>query len=285
VAGTASESAERGADKVDKIDLLTSIPFLGVHAVALVGVFLVEFEAQLLLWLLGSYLLRTWTITGGYHRYFAHRSYRTSRAFQFVIALLGTLSMQKGPLWWAAHHRAHHRHADQDEDIHSPTLRGLYWSHMGWILCSKYKDTDWARVRDLAKFPELRWLDRYHAVPPIVAGAVLWFAAGPAVFIWAGLVATVVEWHALFTANSLCHVFGSRRFDTRDTSRNNALFGVLLLGEGWHNNHHHYPGAARQGFYWWEVDVTYYVLRALEAVGLVWDVRGVPERVLARVDS
>lgn len=265
----------------DKIDLLTSIPFLGVHAAAVVGVFLVDFHPVLLLWLLGGYCIRMWSVTAGYHRYFSHRSYKTSRAFQFILGLMGTLALQKGPMWWAAHHRFHHRHADEEVDIHSPNLRGLYWSHMGWILCDKYKDLRHELIPDLTRYPELRWLDRFHVVPPLLVWAALWIFFGPAVFVWAGLVATVLNWHGLFTANSLCHMYGSRRYDTPDTSRNNPFFAMLLLGEGWHNNHHRYPGAARQGFFWWEIDPTYYLLKMLAAMGLIWDLQEVPKRVLA----
>jgi len=270
------------ADAGDKIDFLGSLPFLAIHVAALVGVFLVEIRLSLIGWAVVSYGLRMWAITTGYHRYFSHRSYKTSRAFQLILALCGTLALQKGPLWWAAHHRAHHQHADDEEDIHSPTLRGIFWSHVGWILCDKYKSTDLARVQDLAKFPELLWLERFCVVPPVLAGAALWIFGGPAVFVWAGLVATVAQWHGLFTANSLSHVYGWRRFETSDTSRNNPLLALITFGEGWHNNHHRYPGSARQGFYWWEIDLSYYSIKALEAVGLVWEVHSVPQRVLAQ---
>jgi stearoyl-CoA desaturase (Delta-9 desaturase) len=266
----------------DKINFISSLPFFAIHLAALVSVFLVEFRPTLIFWAAFSYCLRMWAVTAGYHRYFSHRSYKTSRAFQFVLGLLGTLALQKGPLWWAAYHRAHHQHADSEEDIHSPSLRGIFWAHVGWILSNKYKAADMTRVKDLAKFPELRWLDRFCLVPPVIAGIALWTFGGPALFVWAGLLATVAQWHGLFTANSLSHVYGWRRFETPDTSRNNPWLALITLGEGWHNNHHHYPGSARQGFYWWEIDVSYYVLKILEALGLVWDVRGVPERVLAQ---
>ncbi len=265
----------------DKINFLTSLPFFGIHVAALVGVFVVDFYPALIGWAVLGYVVRIWAITAGYHRYFSHRSYETSRTFQFILAFLGTLAFQKGPLWWAAHHRWHHQHADTEVDIHSPALKGLLWAHMGWILCDKYKDVDLERVSDLARFPELRWIDRHASIPPVLALGALYFLAGPSIFIWAGLLGTVAGWHGLFIANSLCHLYGRKRFPTDDDGRNNALFGVLLLGEGWHNNHHYYPGAARQGFVWWEVDPTYYTIKLLQFLGIVWNVREVPERVMA----
>jgi stearoyl-CoA desaturase (delta-9 desaturase) len=151
---------------------------------------------------------------------------------------------------------------------------------MGWILCPKFESTDAERVRDLMVFPELRWIDRFYLVPPLLFNAALWWLFGPAVFVWAGLVGTVMSWHLLFTANSVCHLYGWRRFDTGEGSRNNPILGVLLLGEGWHNNHHRLASAARQGFYWWEIDLSYYLLRLLQALRIVWEVREVPAHVL-----
>jgi stearoyl-CoA desaturase (delta-9 desaturase) len=211
-------------------------------------------------------------ITAGYHRYFAHRSFRTNRPVQFALALLGTTAVQKGPLWWAAHHRAHHRYSDTDRDVHSPQ-KGFWWSHVGWILCDRYKDADLGLVRDLVAFPELRFLERVNGVVPwVLAGVTLWIGG------WSGLVfgffgSTVVLWHVTFTINSLSHTFGTRRYATTDTSRNNPLLAMLTFGEGWHNNHHHYSASARQGFYWWEVDVSWYVLRGLAALHLVRGLR------------
>jgi stearoyl-CoA desaturase (delta-9 desaturase) len=265
----------------DRINPITSIPFFGIHVAAFVGVFVVDFHPSLIVWAVLGYVVRIWAVTAGYHRYFSHRSFETSRLFQFLLALLGTLAMQKGPLWWAAHHRWHHQHADTDVDIHSPNLKGLFWAHMGWILCDKYKETELERVSDFARFPELVWLDKGALVPPTIMLAALYVFGGPGVFVWGGLLATVLSWHGLFCANSLTHLYGTKRFPTIENSRNNALFGLLVLGEGWHNNHHYYPGAARQGFVWWEIDLTYYGIKLLEAVGILRDVRGVPERVMA----
>lgn len=266
----------------ENIDWLKSSPFFLVHAVVLIGVFYVPPTWPLVALALALYLLRMWGIVVGYHRYFSHRSFKTSRAFQLFLAIVGLASAQKGPLWWAAHHRHHHRHSDQEPDVHSPTLRGFLWSHVGWILCMKYHSTEHHKIRDFMDYPELRWLDRHFLVVPLVGGALLWIGFGFPAFFWGGLVSTVALWHGTFLINSLAHVIGKRRFATTDTSRNNFWLALITLGEGWHNNHHHYPGSARQGFYWWEIDIGYYTLKLLELCGLVWQVRGVPERVLER---
>lgn len=269
-------------DASEKINLLRSMPFILTHVAAVIGVVAVGVTPLWVGLAVLSYGVRMWAITAGFHRYFSHRSFKTSRAFQFFMALLGTLAVQKGVLWWAAHHRHHHRHSDQELDLHSPTLKGFLWAHLGWILCNKYQETSHDKIKDFNKYPELRWLNRHHLMPPLVVSALLWAFFGTGVFVWAGLVATVALWHGTFTINSLCHVFGRRRFATRDTSKNSLLLALITLGEGWHNNHHHYPGAARQGFYWWEIDLSYYSLKVLSWLGIVWDLRSVPERVLER---
>jgi stearoyl-CoA desaturase (delta-9 desaturase) len=227
----------------------------------------------------GFYYLRMFGITAGYHRYFAHRAFRTGRAFQFLLALTGTLSVQKGVLWWAAHHRTHHKYSDQAGDIHSPK-RGFFWAHVGWILCADYDETDWPRIHDFAVYPELRWLNRYFLVPPVAVAALLYAAGGTPTLVWGFFVSTAVLWHGTFTINSLAHLFGRQRFVTTDTSRNSFLLAVITMGEGWHNNHHYYQSTANQGFYWWELDLSYYILRALSLVGIVSDLRLPPTRVL-----
>ena len=223
--------------------------------------------------------VRLWGVTAGYHRYFSHRTYKTSRAFQLFLAVLAQSSSQKGVLWWAAHHRVHHKLSDQPGDVHSPIQNSVFYAHVGWIF-DDTEETRWDRIRDFAKYPELRWLNKYWAVPPAALATVCFLIAG-----WPGLFigffgSTVLLWHNTFLINSLTHIWGTKRFDTTYQSRNNMLTALLTLGEGWHNNHHHYQSSCRQGFYWWEVDVTYYTLRMLSWVGLVWDIRAVPERVL-----
>lgn len=222
------------------------------------------------------YLVQMFGITAGYHRYFSHRSYKTSRPFQFVLAWLGCSATQKGPLWWTARHRHHHRTSDSPEDMHSPVAHGLWWSHVGWVLSPDSDGTDERSVRDLSRYPELRWLDRYHWLPPVLLAGLCFLVGGWAGLVWGFFVSSVLSHHATFLVNSACHLWGSRRYETTDASRNNALVAVLTLGEGWHNNHHHYQSSANQGFFWWEIDVSYYLIRLLETVGLVWDVRTAP---------
>jgi len=268
----------RSADP-DRIPWARSVPFLGVHLAALAAPLVAPLTWELALLVAGSYLVRMFAITAGYHRYFSHRAYRTGRAMQFLLALLGTTASQKGPLWWAAHHRDHHRYSDGPEDVHSPVRRGFWWSHLGWILSARYEETPLDRVKDLARFPELRWLDRHWLLASVATGAGFFLAGGwPALF-WGFFAGTVLLWHGTFAINSLAHVFGRRRYQTGDESRNNLLLAVVTLGEGWHNNHHHFPGSANQGFFWWEVDVSFYVLRLLSALGLVSGLRRPPEEV------
>jgi len=275
---------------VRKIDWLRIVPFIGLH-LACLGVFFVGISTTAVLIFVLSYVLRMFAITAFYHRYFAHRTFRTSRPVQFLFALIGASATQRGPLWWAAHHRHHHKHADTDEDIHTPK-NGFWWSHMGWFLCRENFETRAEQIPDLITYPELRWLDRYDLLIPVFYAAFMfalgaglsWLApgletSGWQLLVWGYFVSTVVLIHVTLTINSLAHVWGSRRYATRDDSRNNLFLALLTLGEGWHNNHHHFPGSARQGFYWWEVDLSYYLLRMMSWVGLVSGLKPVPERI------
>lgn len=264
----------------ERVDISASLPFIAVHLTIFAVFWLGVNKTDIILCLL-TFWVRMFSITGGYHRYFSHRGYKTSRGFQFVLALLGTTCTQKGVLWWAAHHRDHHRYSDQPEDIHSPK-RGFWWSHVNWILCHKYDETKFENVPDLAKYPELRWLNKHFLIPPVTLAVLMFLIGGWSGLLWGYFISTVMLWHASFTINSLSHVFGSRRFNTTDTSRNNWFLALLTMGEGWHNNHHHYMSTANNGFYWWEVDATYYVLKALSWVGLVWDLRTPSPAVLKR---
>lgn len=250
--------------------------FAMVHLAALIGVLLLPFSWKALALCLASYYLRMFGVTAGFHRYFSHRTYRLNRAWQFALAVLAQTSAQKGVLWWGAHHRHHHRQSDQPADLHSPVQQGFWWSHIGWILSEDHIETDYDAIADFSKYPELRWLNRHNSVPAFAYAALL-----TALFGWAGLVygfllSTVLLWHGTFMINSLMHLIGRRVYPTNDDSRNSFLFAVLTMGEGWHNNHHYYPGSAAQGFRWWEIDPTYYLLRGLEAVGIVRDLRGRP---------
>ena len=227
------------------------------------------------------YWVRMFGVTGVYHRYFSHRTYHTSRWFQFILALIAMSSSQRGVLWWAAHHRHHHKHSDAPEDIHSPRQSGLWYAHVGWVLDSKNASTDYSKIKDFAKYPELVFLDKYWALPQTLLGFAVWLALG-----WSGLwigfmLSTVLLWHGTFTINSLTHVWGKRVYETTDESKNSFILAIITMGEGWHNNHHYYQSCTRQGFHWWQIDMTYYILKALSYVGLVWDLREPPAEVVA----
>jgi stearoyl-CoA desaturase (delta-9 desaturase) len=281
----------------DRIDWLRAAPFIAMH-LACLGVIWVGISPIALLAAAVLYAVRMFAITGFYHRYFSHRTFQTSRVVQFVFAAIGASCVQRGPLWWAAHHRHHHRHADTPGDPHSPRVFGFLWSHVGWFLTPRNFRTDLARVPDLAKYPELRWLDRFDiAVPVLLAvamyglGVLLHLMApqlgtsGGQMLIWGFFVSTVVLFHATVTINSLAHRFGKRRYETKDDSRNNLWLALLTFGEGWHNNHHFFPGSSRQGFRWYEVDLTWYGLKLMSMLGLVRGLKPVPAWVLAKARS
>ncbi|HXW52847.1 MAG TPA: acyl-CoA desaturase, partial [Myxococcota bacterium] len=211
-------------------------------------------------------------ITGGYHRYFAHRSYRLGRFAQFVMALGGCTAMQKGPLWWASHHRVHHKYSDTERDTHSPK-KGVWWSHLGWILCYKYEAPLYDKIKDFVQYPELRFLDKFHLLPPMILAITIWYFFGISGLIVGFCVSTVLLYHGTFAINSLAHIFGSRRYATSDTSRNSMILALITCGEGWHNNHHHFQASVRQGFRWWEIDLTYYVLRFLSWLKIAKELR------------
>lgn len=262
------------------VQALTNIAaFALVHLICLAAFWTGVTKVALVLFV-ASFLIRKFGITAGYHRYFAHRTYKTNRFFQFVLAWLACSAAQKGPLWWAGHHRSHHQYSDEPEDLHSPLQKGVWYAHMGWILDTKYDETNFKTIPDFARYPELRWLNKFFLVPPIVWGILCFAIGGWPGLLWGFFISTTVLWHTTFLINSACHLFGRRRFQTRDQSRNSFLLALVTLGEGWHNNHHHYPSSVNQGFYWWEVDITFYVLRFLKRLGLVWDLRLPPQKVL-----
>jgi stearoyl-CoA desaturase (delta-9 desaturase) len=275
-----SEAAPRPDGDGKRIDWLRVVPFIALH-LACLAVFWVGVSTQAVLVAAALFALRMFAITGFYHRYFSHRAFSTSRVAQFAFALLGASAVQRGPLWWASHHRHHHAHADEPQDAHSVRRHGFAWSHLGWFLSPANFAARTERVRDLARYPELRLLDRFDVVVPAALAAGL-LLIDPQMFVWGFCISTVALYHATFTINSLAHRYGSRRYATRDDSRNNWWLALLTFGEGWHNNHHYYPRAARQGFYWWEIDFTWYGLRLLAALGLIWDLRAVPADIRER---
>jgi stearoyl-CoA desaturase (delta-9 desaturase) len=276
----------------NRIDWVRAVPFIGMHLGCL-AVFLVGWSWLAVTIAALLYALRVFTLTGWYHRYFSHRTFKTWRIVQFVFAVIGCSAVQRGPLWWAAHHRNHHVHSDDSEDLHSPRQHGFWWAHFGWFLTPKALKTNLKVIPDFAKFPELRFLDRYDLIVPVALAVMLfgfgelvaWCApelevTGMQILVWGFFISTIACYHVTYLVNSLAHVMGSRRFETKDDSRNNLLVALLTFGEGWHNNHHHYPNSTRQGFYRWEIDITYYGLRFMEMLGIVWDLKGVPKKIL-----
>jgi len=209
-----------------------------------------------------------------------------------VFAVLGASAAQRGPLWWAAHHRHHHQYSDRPEDLHSPHQGGFWWSHAGWFTCDAGFTMNEKRVRDWLKFPELRFINRFDSLVPAVFAALIYLLGealarwapglntnGLQLLIWGFFISTVVLFHATVSINSLLHVWGKRRFDTDDDSRNNFWLALITLGEGWHNNHHRWPRSVRQGFRWYEIDITWYGLWLLSKLGIVWDLNPIPEHI------
>lgn len=276
-----------------KVDWFRAVPFVAVH-LACFSVIWVGWSWAAVAAAVSLYFLRMFAITGFYHRYFSHRTFSTSRAVQFLFALLGATAVQRGALWWAAHHRNHHRYSDTPRDVHSPRVYGFWWSHMGWILSKQNFPTKTRWIPDLMKYPELVFLNRFDILVPVATGFAVFYAGvfleavfpewgtnGPQMLVWAFFISTVVLAHGTFTINSLSHVFGRQRYVTGDDSKNNFWLALITLGEGWHNNHHHFQGATRQGFFWWEIDITYYALKTLSWLGVVWDLHPVPVETLS----
>jgi len=286
------EGAAHVREQPDKVDWVRCIPFIILHAGCLLvlwhGWSVVAVGAAVAL-----YFVRMFAVTGIYHRYFSHKTYSTSRVGQFLLALWGATTVQRGPLWWAYHHRHHHQHSDEPEDAHSPHVHGFLWSHIGWITSRRNFPTDYSKVRDLAKFPELVFLNRFDALVPLLfAGAV--FAVGELLaahapqlgtngwqmLAWGFFVSTTALFHGTSCINSMAHLMGDRRYSTTDDSRNSFILAIICLGEGWHNNHHRYQSCTRNGFFWWEIDPTYYGLKLLSWTGLIWGFKPVPKAVL-----
>lgn len=266
-------------DEHDDVMYPQVLPFVLVHLGCVAAIWSgISWQAVAICVVL--YWLRMFGVTAGYHRYFSHRAYATSRLFQFILAFLAQSSAQKSVLWWAAKHRHHHLHSDTAHDVHSPRHKGFVYSHLGWIFYRQHDATDLVKVSDLAAYPELMWLHRLELLPAFMLAGVCFLIAG-----WSGLVvgflwSTVLVYHATFCINSLAHVHGRRRYVTGDDSRNNWLLAFFTMGEGWHNNHHAYQASARQGFYWYEIDFTYYILVALSWFGIVRDLKAPPKQVL-----
>jgi len=274
-----------------KLDYKVCVQFLLLHLACLAFIW-TGVSTVAAVTCLSLYVVRMFAITAGFHRFFAHRTYRTSRVFQFLLAFTGTAAYQKGPLWWSAHHRRHHLYSDTETDLHSPITRTLWRSQVGWFLCRDSQETHVKLIPNLIKYGDLRLLDRFYTVPPILLalsafllGSLLHRYApglgtsGWQMLVWGFFISTVLLYHGTFSVNSLAHIFGKRRFETGDNSRNNLFVALITLGEGWHNNHHYYPATERQGIYWWEIDVSHYTLRMLSWLGIVWGLQKHPANV------
>ncbi len=276
----------------DKVDWVRVMPFVVLHLGCL-GVLWVGWSPFAAIAAVALYFVRMFAVTGIYHRYFSHKTYSTSRFGQFLLALWGGTTVQRGGLWWAYHHRHHHQHSDEEEDAHSPHVHGFLWSHIGWITSRRNFPTDYSKVKDLAKFPELVWLNRFDLVVPILyalsmfgLGALLErFAPGLGtngwqMLVWGFFISTTALFHGTACINSMAHLMGKRRYNTSDDSRNSFILAIICLGEGWHNNHHRFQSCTRNGFYWWEIDPTYYGLKLLSWTGLIWGLKPVPQSIL-----
>jgi stearoyl-CoA desaturase (delta-9 desaturase) len=277
--------------KAARVDWLRCLPLFAVHAMCL-GVIWVGWSWTAVAVCMAFYWLRMFAITGWYHRYFAHRSFKTSRWVQFIFAVLGASSTQRGPLWWAANHRHHHKFSDTPEDVHSPVHGGFLWAHIGWITSRSFYAPKLKLIQDFYQYPELRFLDRFDTLVPTLLGTAMFFlgvllqhvapslgTSGPQMLIWGFFVSTTLLLHGTCTINSFSHIIGRKRYATGDESRNNWFLAIITMGEGWHNNHHHYCASTRQGFYWWEIDLSYYLLVMMSWAGLVWDLKPVPAHV------
>jgi len=213
------------------------------------------------------------------HRYFAHRSFKTSRWFQFMMALMAA-SVFGDAVRFTGKHRLHHRYSDTTNDTHTP-LKGFWSCWYGSLLDNGYTDAELCdAARDLKKYPELMWLHRYWMVPGLVLCGIAFLIGGLSSVAIGVLLGSTLLLNQAAAVNYFCHKYGRRRFDTRDRSTNNALIAALSFGEGWHNNHHYYPATARAGFHWWEVDMYYWVIWLFEKLGLVWDVRQPTQEML-----
>ncbi|MBX2810633.1 MAG: acyl-CoA desaturase [Myxococcales bacterium] len=254
-------------------------PFYLMQGIGLAGLFVFPFDGTAALLVFLTYTVRMFGITAGFHRYFSHRGFKTGRIFQFILAFLGSATAQRGVIWWSGHHMDHHRLSDTDKDVHSPK-KGLMWAHMLWMLAPENHGTEDKRIRAWRHSPEIIWIDRNWIVAPVTLAVGLLLSGGLAWVYWGFFFSTLLTWHGTFSINSLAHIWGQRRYKTKDTSRNNFWLALITLGEGWHNNHHHYASTANNGFFWWEVDISYMVLRVLAFFGVVWDLRTPPRWVL-----
>jgi len=257
------------------------IALIIVHLVSLLG-FYTGISWTAFVAFLGLYIIRGLGITMGYHRYFAHKSFKTNRFFQFILGLMGSMAVQGGILWWVSHHREHHRYTETEDDIHSPVAHGFWQSHIGWLTNKKAFNAPKIRANDFAKIPEIKFLQKQYVFIQVLQvlglfslGSYLQAAfpqletSGAQLLVWGFFINTVALWHSTFAVNSICHVWGKEPYEANDTSKNNFIVALLAFGEGWHNNHHKFATSARHGLEWWQFDMTFITLRFLEAFGIV----------------
>ena len=291
------ESAETIRAQPDGVNLVRCITFIVLHLGCL-GVIWAGWSWFAVWIAVALYFVRMFAVTGIFHRYFSHKTYSTSRFGQFLLALWTGTTVQRGPLWWAYHHRHHHQHSDEEEDAHSPHVHGFLWSHIGWITSKRNFPTDYSKVKDLAKYPELVWLNRFDIVVPVLFAAGLFLlgswletaapqlgTSGTQLLVWGFFISTTALFHGTASINSFTHLWGKRRFHTTDDSRNSFILALVCLGEGWHNNHHRYQSSTRNGFYWWEIDPTYYGLKLLSWTGFIWGLKPVPKSIYEEAEQ
>lgn len=276
------------------------LPFLGLAA-AIVLLWPFGFNWLQLALLVGMYIITGLGVTVGYHRLFTHKSFDTGPVMTFIIGACGSMAAEGRVMDWVANHRRHHQHSDKEGDLHSPHIhgegiwnifRGLWHAHMGWIMRPRIADLD-RYAPDLQKDPVVRavhrtfllWIAVGLLIPTVLGGLITMTWTGALLgLLWGGLVRTLLVHHVTWSVNSVCHLWGSRPFDSHDESRNNAVCAALAFGEGWHNNHHAFPASARHGLRWWEVDLSYLVIRAMALVGLARNIRTpAPARVAAKL--
>lgn len=299
---TRQEQSEHGLHHDDEVTLSARITnLLGVVvplaalAVAIALLWGVAFSWQYLVIMAAMYLVTGFGITIGYHRLFTHKSFRTPRPVAALLAIMGAMAAEGSLMQWVSAHRLHHQHSDQHGDPHSPhlhgnsllaALNGMWHAHIGWALKKRKDENTGRNTRDLNKDPWLRFVNRLFPVwvglglliPAVLGGLMTMSWMGLLLgLLWGGLVRVLLVHHVTWSINSVCHIWGSRPYESRDHSRNNAIFGILALGEGWHNNHHAFPSSARHGLSWWQFDASYVVIRAMQMVGLASDLR-VPRR-------
>ncbi len=258
-----------------KMNWTTTIVLVLFHIGAVAALFMFSWKAFLVSAAL-YWMAVGWGISLGYHRLHTHRSYKTPLIVEYFFALCGALTLEGGPIFWVATHRIHHQNSDHDGDPHSPR-EGTYWAHMGWIMTGKamHHDTSILKryVPDLSKDKFHVALTTWHWVPQVVVGLILLAIGGWPYVLWGVFFRTVFGLHCTWAVNSATHLWGSRRFATRDDSTNNWWVAMFTWGEGWHNNHHAHPVSARHGLAWYEIDINYMGIKALEFLGLARDVK------------